>query len=323
MDDTHTLMLEPTPLTLTASDGYPIKGFVWRGPAGPSDDPPRPVVIVNAATSVRCRYYFRFASYLYRHGCDVIVYDYRGIGESRPAELASLNATWLEWGELDFEAVLQHAHTAFPGQPIDVVAHSIGGFVIGLAASNHLIRRVFTMGAQYAYWRDYAPRHRLSMLWKWHMVMPIVTALCGYFPAKRLGWMEDTPKGVVLSWCRSKANFEDTYQRNPITRDANHRYALVRCFASLRASLLAVSVSDDEFGTRPAIERLLRYFTGSRTVHWRIEPAAIGVEQIGHFAFFHSRFEASLWPIALHWLKIGEVAPHTPGRFVPKPPQQH
>lgn len=316
MNDGDTRIAEPESIALTAADGYPIKGFVWRHRTGQDDGEPRPVVIVNAATSVRCRYYFRFAAYLHRHGYDAIVYDYRGIGESRPAQLARLDATWLDWGERDFEAVLRYALAEFPGQPIDVVAHSIGGFVAGLAPSNHLVRRVFTMGAQYAHWRDYAPRSKLAMLWKWHVVMPVLSALFGYFPAKRLGWMEDTPKGVALSWSRSRADFEDTYRRAPIARDDAQRRALVRRFAGMRAQVLAASVTDDPFGTIAAIERLLRYFTRSSVVHLRIPPDAIGVDGIGHFAFFHSRFEATLWPIPLGWLKTGTLAPATPGRIV-------
>ena len=308
-------MTDPESIEFAAADGYRLRGFAWRHRAPRDDGSPRPVVVVNAATSVRCRYYFRFAAYLHRHGCDIIVYDYRGIGESRPARLATLAASWIDWGELDCEAALRYAMDAFPGQPVDVVAHSIGGFVLGLAPSNHLVRRVFTMGAQYAHWRDYAPRSRLAMLCKWHVVMPAVTALLGYFPAKRLGWMEDTPKGVVLSWARSKRNFEDTYRRAPIALEETRRRALARRFAALRAPLLAVSVTDDPFGTTPAIERLLRYFS-SRVTHLRLAPDAAGVEAIGHFAFFHSRFENSLWPIPLHWLATGEVPPQFSSRVV-------
>ncbi|WP_019937353.1 alpha/beta fold hydrolase [Bordetella sp. FB-8] len=308
-------MTDPQPIEFAAADGYLLRGFVWRRRAPREDGAARPVVIVNAATSVRCRYYFRFADYLHRHGCDVVVYDYRGIGESRPARLSSLAATWVDWGELDCEAALRYAAGVFPGQPIDVVAHSIGGFVLGLAPSNHLVRRVFTMGAQYAYWRDYAPRSRLAMLWRWHVVMPAVTALLGYFPAKRLGWMEDTPRGVVLSWVRSRRNFEDTYRRAPIALTESRRRALAQRFAALRAPLLAVSVTDDPFGTMPAIERLLRYFSG-RVLHLRLPPQAVGADAIGHFAFFHSRFEASLWPIPLHWLATGEVPPQFVSRLV-------
>jgi predicted alpha/beta hydrolase len=307
---------EPEPFEVVAADGYPLHGFVWRHAARTAAGVPRPVVIVNAATSVRCRYYFRFAAWLHEHGYDAIVYDYRGIGESRPADLASLDATWLDWGECDFEAILKHVRKAFPGQPVDVVAHSIGGFVVGLAASSACIRRIVTVGAQYAHWRDYAPRQKLAMLWKWHVVMPVLSALCGYFPARRLGWMEDTPRGVALSWSRSAQNFEDTYRREPIARSREQRDALVQRFAGMSAPLLAVSLSDDEFGTVPAIERLARYFVRSPVTHLRIAPEDIGVERIGHFAFFHRCFETSLWPIALQWLENGTLAARTPGRIV-------
>ncbi|WP_186180057.1 alpha/beta fold hydrolase [Burkholderia gladioli] len=315
-DMDHAADAGPEPVTIVAGDGYPIGGFVWRQAAPPDPLAPRPVVVVNAATSVRCRYYFRFAAWLHRHGCDAIVYDYRGIGESRPPVLARFEASWLDWGERDAEAVLRYASTAFPGQPIDVVAHSIGGVALGLAPSNHLVRRVFTMGAQYAHWRDYAPRSRASMLWKWHLVMPLVSALCGYFPARRLGWMEDTPRGVALSWSRSRAEFEHTYRRAPIRRGARERRALVQRFAALRAPILALSVSDDPFGTVAAIERLLRYFTRSRVTHLRLNPEQVGETAIGHFAFFHSRFEGRLWPMVLDWLLRGRIADEVPGRIV-------
>lgn len=312
MKDRQSSAFAPQPLVLTAADGCTIKGFVWRrradrAPAGGVRG--RPVVIVNAATSVRCRYYFRFAAFLFANGCDVIVYDYRGIGESRPATLAGFRATWLDWGRLDFEAVLGHALHAFAGQPIDVVAHSIGGFVIGLAPSNGVIRRVFTMGAQYAHWRDYAPGKKLAMLLKWHVAMPVLALLLGYVPAQRLGWMEDTPKGVALSWSRSKARFEDTYRRGALALGDDERHALARQFAAVRAPLLAVSVTDDPFGTVPAVERLLGYFAScAARTHLRIAPADIGVDTIGHFAFFHERFEATLWQIALRWVMTGTVA---------------
>lgn len=159
--------LPPESVTLHAADGYPLRAHVWRhrGGAGAA----RPVTVINCATSVRCDYYFRFAAWLFAHGRDVLVYDYRGIGGSRPARLASLQANWLDWGRLDCDAALRYARDAFPGQPLDVVAHSIGGVALGLAASNAHVRRAVTVGAQFAYWRDYLPAERRRMWWKWHV----------------------------------------------------------------------------------------------------------------------------------------------------------
>ena len=291
----------PSRFAVAAADGYMLQGSMWTHPDGAARC--RPVVIVNPATSVRCRYYAPFAAYLHARGFTVILYDYRGIGESRPPELRRLNAGWLEWGRLDFEAILQYAVRNFAGCPIHVVAHSVGGFLIGLAPSNHLISRVFTMGAQFAYWRDYARSKRLLMLLKWHGVMPLLSALCGYFPGRRLGWLEDTPRGVVREWTARHARFEDAY----CDLSAAQRQALVEGFAALRGATLALSVSDDEFGTVAAIRRLLGYFRHSPQVHLHLTPAMLGCAEIGHFGFFQRRFASTLWPIALSWLEDGRL----------------
>lgn len=294
----------PQNLTIPAADGYPLKAFVWRHSA--SADRERAVVIINAATSVRCRYYARFAAFLFRNGFDVVTHDYRGIGESRPPDLRGFTASWIDWGRLDFEAVLQHVQRAFPGQPIHVAAHSVGGFVFGFAASNHLIHRVFTMGAQIAYWRDHPHEQRLKLFAKWHVTMPLLAACLGYFPGKRLGWLEDTPKGVVRDWRR----FGSRAMKD------GERYRLLEPFDAVTAPTLAVSVTDDEFGTVAAIERLLGYFRNSPSTHLRITPESIGHDKIGHFAFFHDRFEQHLWHIPLEWLKFGRLPGRTPGTVI-------
>lgn len=299
-----------TPFKETAVDGYTLGGFTWRHS---SPDPQRPVVIINAATSVRCRHYSRFAAYLFSHGCDVMTYDYRGIGESRSESIKGLRASWTDWGALDFEAMLTRAQQEFPGQPIDVVGHSFGGCAAGLAESGKVIRRLVTVGAQFAYWRDYAPEQRWRMFGKWHVVMPLMALLCGYFPGKRLGWLEDTPTAVVRDWSTPTARYEGRPSGRALMKKAG---ALP--FDGVRAQTLAISLSDDPYGTIPAIERLLGYFSNAAKTHLRIAPQDIGERQVGHFGFFRSAYQATLWPIALTWLQTGALAADTPGRQVPR-----
>ncbi|MFG0233364.1 alpha/beta fold hydrolase [Achromobacter sp. 413638] len=313
-------MSQPQRITIPTADATALGGFLWRHPPRARDGVAQPagaargghgcgrdagpgLVIINAATSVRCRYYSRFAEYLHGHGFDVLTYDYRGIGESRPASMRGFQASWMDWGQKDFEAVLTYARREFPGQPVDVAAHSIGGFVTGLAPSSHRLRRIFTMGAQYAYWRDYAPERRLRMLAKWHLAMPVLTACLGYFPGRRLGWLEDTPRGVVRDWSFMGPRFE---ARGAPADGTDPRVATM---AAVTAPILALSVTDDEFGTEAAIDRLLAYYSGSARTHLRLSPASMGLASIGHFAFFHERFRDTLWPIALGWLTRGQWAP--------------
>jgi predicted alpha/beta hydrolase len=294
------------PVRFRAPDGYELGGFLWHSP---QEGEERPILIISSATSVRCRYYARFALYMFQHGFDVLTYDYRGIGESRPNQLKGFNADWADWGEQDLEGALLYIGQILPGRPLRVIGHSIGGFAIGLAPSNGRIGRILSVGSQYAYWRDYGARHKLRMLCKWHLVMPLMTPLFGYFPAKRLGWMEDTPAGVARDWSGMKARFEDTLRAGRSVAGRAEGDVLRERFEQVQAPMLAISFSDDPHGTVPAVNRLLAYFRGSERKHLHLKPSDVGHETIGHFAFFHERFRDTLWPLALHWLRHGRIPP--------------
>lgn len=308
-------LAKPVKIVIPAVDGFPLHAHAWVHAIEEGGSLP-PVVIINPATSVHSRYYSRFADFLHTHGFNVITYDYRGIGGSKPERLRGFKANWLDWGSKDFEGVLQFAGMCFKGHAIQVTAHSVGGFLVGMAPSNHLIQRVFTMGSQFAYWPDYARHKRIAMYLRWHIVMPTLAAIFGYFPGKRLGWLEDTPHGVVRDWVSPQARFEDIYKSGPQALTAEARQQLVDTFAQLTAPTLALSVSDDEFGTIPAIHRLLGYFSNSQSTHLRIEPGALGQASIGHFAFFNARYADSLWRIPLAWLRDGTVSDEIPGQRI-------
>src|SRR5690606_34288923 len=113
----------------------------------------RPIaaVIINAATGVLARYYHRYAQFLAQQGFNVLTYDYRGIGESRPEHLKRCTYRWREWGEFDFSAALRVLQDR-NDLPIHVVGHSIGGILPGLASNAAGIDRMLTIGAQYAWW---------------------------------------------------------------------------------------------------------------------------------------------------------------------------
>ena len=301
-----------TPFQTPAADGFPIGGLTWR-----HDDEScaRPVVVISPATSVRCDYYAHFGDFLFGYGFDVVTFDYRGIGRSRPSSLRGFRADWVDWGERDLDAVLTCAGTTGREQPKYLVAHSIGAFLAGLAPSNTHLRRILFVGGQFAYWRDYAAAERRKMYLKWHVAMPLVTRLFGYFPGARLGWMEDTPAGIVRNWTQMTDAFENTLRSDIFIGGERESELLVQRFTEVTAPILSIGLDDDAFGTPPALERLLSYYKASRRKHWRISPRDLCVASIGHFAFFHSRFRHDLWPLALDWLREARIAPSAPGRL--------
>ncbi|MDB5409628.1 MAG: putative alpha/beta hydrolase [Rhodospirillales bacterium] len=267
------------------------------------------MVIVNPATGVLARYYHYFAHFLTEQGFAVLTYDYRGIGASRPKRLRGSGIRWRDWGELDFDAAVSWARRRDPDGLLVVVGHSIGGFLPGFAPNATQIDRIFTVGAQYAYWRDYAATHRRSLFLKWHLLMPALTVAFGFFPGRRLGWLEDLPAGVANEWSFRRARMELSYP-------AAEREAILARFAAVRAPILAVGVSDDEFGTPQAIRRALEYYRGSARRQVSLTPGDLGFPAIGHFDLFHSRHTTGFWGHACDFLRDG-VDPWPGGTLLP------
>lgn len=284
--------VEATPVMLLAADRYPLSAHWWRD-RNRSICESSGVVVINPATAVRADYYHRYARFLAENGFEVLTYDYRGIGQSRRGNLRRWKCiSNSDWGQLDCEAALRWASERFSQSPLYLVAHSIGGMLLGFAPSNNVVKRCITVGAQYGYWRDYAGRERLSMWLRWHVLMPGLTAVFGYCPARAMGWHEDLPATAAFEWAFRRARLISTWgaKRMPLEN-----------FDRLTGEILAIEISDDVFGTPVAIDRLLAYFKNRRNRKKRISPASVGCEDIGHFGFFNDRFRSTLWQESLSW----------------------
>ena len=286
--------VNPEPVTLQCSDGVTLIGHFWahKGSHNPG------IVVVNSATGVRAEYYHRYACFLTEWGFDVLTYDYRGIGLSRPWQLRRCGFRWRDWGERDCDAALRWAKSRCVDAPIFVVGHSFGGVLPGLAESGSSITRMLTVGAQYAYWRDYQLGRRLQLFFKWHLVMPAVTALWGYFPGESFGWLEDLPAGVANEWSFQRSRFELTF---PL----GERDKVLRRFGNVTAPILAIAVSDDELGTPAAVRRTLAYYRSSPNEQVLLSPSDFGEEATGHFGLFHSRHASGFWIDSVLWLRDG------------------
>ena len=298
------------PVTLVAEDGYPLAAHAWCPDDAVAREACRGVVVINPATAVKASYYHRYARYLAGQGFRVLTYDYRGIGASRQGSLRDWkHITKMDWGRFDCEAALAWSTQQHADLPLYVVAHSIGGMTVGLAPSNHHIVRCLTVGAQFAYWPDYASASRLSMWLRWHLTMPVLTAVLGYFPAKAMGWHEDLPAGAAYEWAFRGKQLDA--KRGALAETLSH-------FRGMRGEILAIDISDDPFGTPEAVERLLAYFENSRRYRQTITPASTGEASIGHFAYFHEKFRDTLWRDSVRWLCDGQVAQRSLAGFASK-----
>ena len=282
--------MSATAIRVTAADGFALGATEFL-----PDAEPRGVVVINAATAVRRRYDDRFAQFLTSHHFAVITYDYRGIGESRPARLRGFQATMADWGELDQPAIVAYAMERFPDLPLQLVGHSVGGQIFGLLRDPERVRRVFLVAAQHNYYGYWRPPERWALSFLWRAFMPAMSHALGYFPSRRVGLGEDLPRGVALDWahwCRSPGALVAA-----IGGDAADR------FSRFRGPVLALSFDDDHlFAPRPAVDALLAFYRNATTEHRHLTAASLGLQSVRHFGFFREPAREHGWPIALEWL---------------------
>ena len=251
-------------------------------------------LIVSGAMAVPQTYYGDFARAAAARGFDVVTYDYRGIGASRPAahagSLRGFRAAAADWMRLDFEGVHRWVRRELEPQRVAVVGHSFGGNAFGLAPSAHCIDGGVFVAAQSGYWRHWAAPRRYLYAALWHGVSPLLPRIVGYMP----GWAalgNDVPRDAMIewsSWCRRPGYAAEGAAR--------------RGFSAVRAPLKFLSFADDTaYAPRAAVEALVRTYDGAASEHQHIEPRAHGLARVGHFGFFRPSARV-LWPLALDWL---------------------
>ena len=273
-----------------AADGYPLAGTLFEPEVGEA----RAAVLVNSATAVKRRYYGPFASFLAETGLRVLTYDYRGVGDARPSRLRGFGARMQDWAELDAEAALSFLRERSGEAPVLLVGHSFGGQALGLMPSRHRFAGALLVAAQTGTFWNWPGLSKLPMVLFWFGLIPVATALCGYFPSRRLGIAEDLPSGVARQWARWSRH------RRYLLRDGGEERR--RAYGELTLPIRAYSFADDPYSPRAATEHLLSFYSGGRVEHRHLRPRDLGVEAIGHWGFFREAFRESLWEEALAWL---------------------
>ena len=252
----------------------------------PASGRPIGAVLVGGAMGVRQAFYRPFARWLATQGYLVATFDYRGVGDSRGRSLRGFDADLFAWAR-DTDAAIAALLRRAGDVPLYLVGHSLGAQLPGLLRHRHRIAGLVSIAAGSGYWRDNAPRLKRTVLYFWHVLVPLATALCGYFPGARLRKVGDLPRGVMLQWRR--------WCLNPRYHVGAEGASVRDRFASVRFPLVALSITDDELMTERGTRVLVDCYPNAPRRIERIAPADVQAPRIGHFGFFRRQFEPTLW----------------------------
>lgn len=270
-----------TDLRISARDDYQLAATRFDAAGAP-----QAVVLIASATGVKRSVYRRFAEHLAGTGFAVLTWDYRGIGGSRPATLRGAAFTMRDWAEQDLSGAIEWAAAAWPGVPLVAIGHSFGGQGIGLAPNAGQLTAIVTVAAQSGYWGHWPMPARYLYATLWHVVMPGLTRLVGWFPSRAVGMGEDLPRGVALQWshwCRSPDYMGDW---------AGHR--------TLAVPMLVWGFTDDPYAPPRAVAALHDHYAGATQTRRIMTPAEAG-GPVGHFGFFRPGAR-TLWDETARWL---------------------
>jgi predicted alpha/beta hydrolase len=263
------------------------------------------VVIIASAMGVKRGFYRHFAFALAEEGVPVITFDYRGIGGSRPGPLKRFDASLRDWGGKDLAAVIDWAREVFPEGNLFVVSHSVGGQIFGLAPNRDIVHGVAAVGSQSGYWGHWSGARRAGVWAFWHLIMPVVPRVLGYFPARALRMGEDLPSGVAREW--AWWGRDRRYLMGRLSEEARRGYEQYAGFVR------AYSFTDDSFAPERAVRAFMQFYPSARRSQRRIDPRDLDLKSIGHFGFFRREAGDLLWHEMLTWIRSIKVAPATVG----------
>ena len=292
--------------SIAASDEFRIEANFHEPFARTSFDA---AAVVNSGAGIPKTLYDSFASWLADNGVPTVTYDYRGVGGSREKSIRGLDVSIQDWGSKDCAAILNTVKSRYAGAKLHIVGHSIGGIVTGFVTNPPEIDRMVLVSPHTGFWRDYARPSRRRMYWQWHVLMPGITRIVGYFPGRLLGFPEDLPYGVAMEWASSRDGARDRRLRFAGAAARAGRQRLQRAgaegFTRFDASILTIRPSDDPFATPEGLDRVASLYSRCtfRDLRIDVEP---GERALGHFGFFRSASRTRLWPIVLEWLNSGQ-----------------
>lgn len=271
-------------ITIIAPDGFPLSALF-----GEPTNSSRGLIVIGAATGVRKEFYLNFARFLVENDYRVLLFDYRGIGESATGDIKASPIYMHEWGTQDMNAVLNYLTLTCGFTDVIWLGHSIGAQLVGLLEKKHYVSKVISINAALGYWGYFPYPMRIVVWLLWHIIGPLLINVYGYGVMKKIGWGENLPRNVILewrSWCMSKTYYMDFLK---------HKLK-ASCFYNFTIPITAIYTSDDYIANDKTAPLMRQFFPNAPYRLIKLDVARYTPHKVGHMGIFRKRFAQVLWP---------------------------
>ncbi|MFW5661855.1 MAG: alpha/beta fold hydrolase [Oceanicaulis sp.] len=256
-------------------------------------------MLVNPATGYPAGFYQGFAEAAAAQGWAVLIWDYRGQGASRTHAPERDPARMLDWALEDIPAAARHLCETYPGLPLDVVGHSVGGQFAAFVPSDLPLRRLALLSSSSGYWGKQAAPLKFAAWAFWRVIGPGLLAARGHIPKGAFWKGESLPAGVWRDWRDFGVN-PNCFRDRLAELGVDGRYRRVS------APIKAWTADDDPIATREAVRWLLERYERAPTEMCVVRRDKLNRGPIGHDGLFRRKMADVFWPQVFRWLSLDE-----------------
>lgn len=262
---------EPTVLPLAMADGARVE-LLCVAPAGEL----REVVYWLPAMGVPAKHYLPLAAALAARGVAVALHEWRGIGSSSLRAGGRSNWGYRELLEIDLPAGMAAMRAHWPQARPWLGGHSLGGQLACLYAGLHPadLAGIVLVASGAPYWRRF---RRGALVGFAYVLAPVLAALLGHLPGRRIGFGGNEARGVTADWARSGRR--GRYAAAGMATDFEQR------LAALELPLLALRLRDDWLGPAASLDWLLGKLPHALRRHELVTPDELGGQPADHFGW--------------------------------------
>ena len=273
-------------LSIHCNDGYELSARFYPHQTTSKHALP---ILICPATGITKTFYNSYATWLTEQGHDVLVFDFRGIGESLHGPLKQSTASIMQWGQLDIPAAIDTLINKTQAAQVIILGHSAGGQLLGIVPNYNKVAKVVAVSGSTGHVKDLKGRTKLLAPVMFNIIFPIARYTLGYGPTNAIGMGENLPKDVAREWAQFCS--KPGYVLNALGKTVQQDF-----HAQVNCPITAVWSTDDEIATKANVKDLLRLYPNAPTDMIELNPKATGHKAIGHMLMFKSSHK-NLWPI--------------------------
>ncbi len=277
-------------IIIEAKDGFELKALLYSN----ENNLPKGIIVCSAGTCIPQVFYSKIAHWLAAQDFDVLTYDYRGVGLSRPRGLKGFKGGISDWARLDMEGIFAWVEKNYKQSPKYLLAHSMGGQIMGLASGIKIFDKIVTVASSYGNYQFYSPKFRKQAA-KLRYMIPLLNWYYGYLPSKIGGdsfgedWSADVAR-EWLEWGKYKLSFSEIAKMK----------GWDSYFQEMDMPIRAYFIADDIIATEATIPYYQKDFQSAGLEIHRLNEDL--KSKIGHFGFFTGRCELIVWQEMLDWM---------------------